>query len=1063
MRCTACDADNKPGRQFCAACGAGLARACPRCGFANDPGDNFCGGCGRSLAMSASLTAPSPTASTEIAERRPVSVMFVDLAGYTALTGKVDPEEAHAVLERFFALADDIILQCGGRIDKHIGDNVMALFGAPTAHGDDPQRAVSAAQAIHAAMPGLATATGHELAVHIGIAVGDVLASGLGSAAHSSYTVIGPAVNLAARLMALAKAGETLASSELIRHLDGRYEVEPRGSQAIKGVDAPVEIFSIGAVIGGSGREWRPIVGRRAEIRQISALLDAGIADGAGNALLVRGVPGIGKSHLAEEAARQARQRGYRSIVIRIIDFGAGAERDPHRLLVRELASAAGGIDQLDALPRAILSALMDGKLEPALQLRVDAMGHAARHALRAEALADLLRQAARQQPVLLMIEDIHWADSNCLATLAALTDCVADIPALLLMTSRLDPDPIDAAWRASLRRGHVVMIDLAPISEGEALEMSRQIGADLGQFAQDCVSRAEGNPLFLEQLLRSRLSGDAGALPDSLQNVVLARLDQLPEGERLALQVASVLGQQFKAADLAVLLDLPTFDATQMLRRQLLRPVADGYLFAHALIHDGIYSALTRERRRHLHRKAATLYADKDLVLSAEHLDRAEAPEAPAAYLRAAMVEATQHHLDPAARLAARGLELAREAQDLRQLGLISGRRHLDIGDARAARTAFQRALDAGAADLDRCRALVGLAACDRQSGDIESALEKLATAEPIAVAADDPSLIAEINYQRGNLHFARGLAEDCLAAHGVAHKAAMRGGDPEWLARAESGLGDANYLMGRYGKAEVHFAAAVATARSAGLLRILPANLGMVGNCRIFFCRFDAGLAEVDAGRQAAQQIGDRFGEMFGLECRAFILMTAQRWAEAEAPARQSLDLAVEIGARRYESVTATILAMSRHVAGAFDEANGLSQRALKIAEETGLGFGGSLILAIRALILGPGDTARQAIDRGEDLLRQTSMAHNHIFFRQFAIDWAIEAGDWDRALRYTGDLAQFAAADPLPYVDLIVERARVLARLVRNPADATARHQLGLLAAEARAADFRLGFPA
>jgi class 3 adenylate cyclase/tetratricopeptide (TPR) repeat protein len=989
--------------------------------------------------------------------------MFVDLAGYTALAGRVDPEEAHAVLGRFFALVDDIILQCGGRIDKHIGDNVMALFGAPTAHGDDPQRAVSAAQAIHAAMPELAAATGHDLAVHIGIAVGDVLASGLGSAAHSSYTVVGPAVNLAARLMALAKPGETLASSEIVRHLDGRYEIEPRGAQAIKGIDASVDIYRIGVAIDGGAREWRPIVGRRAETRQISALLDAIVADHAGNALLIRGVPGIGKSHLAEEAMRQATQRGFRSVVIRVLDFGAGAARDPHRQLARELAAAAGGIDHMDPLPRAVMASLMEQKLTQELQQRLNAMGHAARHLVRAEALGDLLRHAAAKQPVMLIIEDIHWADPNCLTTLAALTDRVADIRCLLLMTSRLDPDPIDAAWRAGLRRGHVVTIDLAPISEGEALEMSRQIAADLGQFAQDCISRAEGNPLFLEQLLRSRLSGDTGDLPDSLQNVVLARLDQLPESERLALQIASVLGQQFKATDLATMLEQAAFDATPMLRRQLLRPVAGGYLFAHALIHDGIYSALTRERRRALHRKAAALYAETDPILHAEHLDRAEAPEAPAAYHRAALLEAAQHHLDRAARLAARGLALARQDADRRQLGLASGRRHLDIGDALGARAAFQCALDAGAVDLDRCRALIGLAACDRQSGDIDAALDRLAVAEPIAMAADDTAQLAEINYLRGNLYFALGAGDDCLAAHSASLAAAKLATDPEWLARAESGLGDAYYLQGRYAQAQEHFRACVAIAEAAGLLRILPTNRGMVGNCQIFYCRFDEGLREIEQAREAALRIGDRFGDMFGLESAAFTLMMARRWQEAAVPAEAAYSLAAEIGARRYESITAIVLAMARKLAGDQPAALELSTRALRLAEETGIGFAGALIEAIRANILGDVPEAQQAIERGEELLRQTSMAHSHIFFREFAIDWSMAQGDWSRVERYAGGLAQFTAAEPLPYVEIIIDRARLLARLQREPDNIGLKQQLADVAARARAVDFRLSFPA
>jgi class 3 adenylate cyclase/tetratricopeptide (TPR) repeat protein len=1053
MICASCAAENKAGRQFCAACGAALPRACANCGFVNEPADAFCGGCGRALGGKAE-------AGEAAAERRPVSVLFVDLVGYTALVQKVDPEETHAMLARFFAIADEIILQFGGRIDKHMGDNVMALFGAPIAHGDDPQRAVSAAQAIHAAMPALSESVGRPLAVHIGVAVGEVLASGLGSAAHSSYTVVGQAVNLAARLMEMAGPGETLVSSEIAQHLAKNFHLESCGSQAVKGLPAPVTVYRVGASMGENGRGSRPMIGRRAEIAQIDALLAASRSNGAGVALLVRGVPGIGKSHLAEEAMRHARRHGFHNIILRILDFGLGAERDPHRQLARALAEAADGIEHLGPLHYAVIAPLTDRPLDADQQRRLEAMGYAARHAVRAEAMAHLFEDAAARQPILIAIEDIHWADADFLSTLAVLADKAAMIRATLLMTSRTDPDPIDATWRASLRHGHVISIDLAPMSEVEALEMSQHIATDLDQFTRHCVARAEGNPLFLEQLLRNRLSGDVGDLPDSLQNVVLARLDQLPEAERLALQAASILGQQFSGTDLANLLERPGFDPASMLRRQLLRPVPGGYLFAHALIHDGIYSALTRERRRALHRKAAALYAERDLILHAEHLDRAEATEAAAAYAQAADAEGRLYHLDRAARLAARGLEIAQGDRDRCRLGLAAGRRHLDIGEAQAARKAFAVALDANPAPLDQCRARIGLAACDRQLGDIKHALHNLALAEPLA--ADDPDLLAEIFYLRGNLHFARGDGEECLACHSRALAAAQRSGTAEWLARAESGIGDAFYMQGRYAAAAEHFRACIDIAESAGLMRIVPTNRAMFGNCQVFYCRFDEGLREIEQARAAALRIGDRFGDMFGLESRAFTLMSARRWAEAAEPAEAAFRLAGEIGAKRYESITAIILAMSRRMAGDPAAAEELCQRALQLAEETGLGFAGALIEAIHANILGPGPTARQAVERGEDLLRQTSMAHNHIFFRAFAIDWAMAAGEWNRVERYAGDLAQFTAAEPLPYVEMIIERARLLARLQRDPGDAGARPPLAALAARARLVDFRLAFP-
>lgn len=1056
MQCPACNAANRDDRRFCTTCGAALPQLCPACGFSNETGDSFCGGCGRALAADA-VPGNMP------AERRPVSILFADLTGYTALARHADPEDTHALLARFFAVADEIVLGFGGRIDKHMGDNVMALFGAPVAHGDDPWRAVGAALAIQRAMPALAAEMGQDLRVHIGIAVGDVLASGLGSAAHSTYTVVGNAVNLAARLMELAVPGETWVSAEIAAAVADNCQVTPLGARDIKGIGPAVEIFRVAEAAVTDAPDSRGMVGRDSEIAQIKSLLTTSRQQMAGRALLIRGVPGIGKSRLMEETLRQAHELAYRAILVRVLDFGAGNERDPLRQMALALLDLAPGASVLSPLQQALVVALADRPLDAVQQQLVGAMDHAARSSARVDAICALLEQLASCQPVLLAVEDIHWADAVMLDLLAVLTERIAVLPAVIVLTSRLDPDPIDAAWRARLHDGRIVTIDLAPMTEAEALQMSQLIAADLDAFARQCVRRAEGNPLFLEQLLRSRLTGEADDLPASLRNVVLARLDQLPESERVALQAASVLGQQFDGGDLARLLERPAFEAGPMLRRQLLRPVAGGYLFAHALVHHGIYSTLTRERRRALHRRAATLYLDRDPVLYAEHLDRAEAPEAAMAYARAAESEAAQHHLDRAERLAARGLERAQDAVEQARLGLLSGRCHLAIGEAPAAHAAYTGALAAAVAPLDRCLALIGLAACERQLGGIEPALAHLDQAEPMALAIGDAALIAEINSLRGNLHFARGAAEACLKAHGAALAAAQRAGAQEWLARAESGLGDACYMLGRYAEAQRHFSTCVATAEAASLLRIVSVNRGMIGNCQVFYCRFDAALKDVALAQAAGQRIGDRFGDMFGRECAAFILMAAHRWAEAAAPAEAAMQLAIEIGARRFESITAVILARARLEAGDRTAASTLSDHALALAEATGLGFAGAIIEAIRARIMGRGADGRATVERGETLLQATNMAHNHIFFRTFAIDWAVAAGDWALVERHADKLAEFTAAAPLPYADIVVERARLLTRLAGNSGDDTARAALQVLALRAAELKFALRFPA
>jgi len=228
MDCGACGEDNRSGRQFCRACGGRLVRSCEDCAFDNEPDERFCGGCGKSLDAAAPVP-PTPRGAGDPArrERRQVTVVFVDICGYTRMAQDLDPEETHGLLQGFFDRVDGIITSFGGTVDKHIGDAVMGLFGAPVAHGNDPLRAVQAACEIQNAVGALATPAGQPLAVHIGVANGEVIAGGLGSGASDHYTVIGDSVNMASRLQATAAPGETLISDGVYTAVSGFMTCEP--------------------------------------------------------------------------------------------------------------------------------------------------------------------------------------------------------------------------------------------------------------------------------------------------------------------------------------------------------------------------------------------------------------------------------------------------------------------------------------------------------------------------------------------------------------------------------------------------------------------------------------------------------------------------------------------------------------------------------------------------------------------------------------------------------------------------------------------------------------------
>ncbi|HYV89828.1 MAG TPA: adenylate/guanylate cyclase domain-containing protein, partial [Candidatus Polarisedimenticolia bacterium] len=350
MRCPSCDMENREGRKFCAGCGAELGWACAKCGFANAAGEGFCGGCGQPSPKSptAPVAKPSeakpgdakPSDARPSDERRQVAILFVDLSGFTALSSKLDAEDLRQLVEAFYAKVEGVIAHYGGTVDKHIGDAVMALFGAPVAHGDDALRAVRAALDIQAAVPELKDPSGAPLGSHAGIAAGEVVAGGIGR----GYTVLGDAVNLAARLVGLASTGETIISDSLYRQLHGRIRASALMPANLKGIEGPVTSWRVEG-LASENSHASPFVGREADLSMLKGLLAACRESGRGRIVVLRGEAGIGKSRLTEEIAQLARDRDFATHRTLILDFGTGKGQDATRLLMRSLLMLPPGSD----------------------------------------------------------------------------------------------------------------------------------------------------------------------------------------------------------------------------------------------------------------------------------------------------------------------------------------------------------------------------------------------------------------------------------------------------------------------------------------------------------------------------------------------------------------------------------------------------------------------------------------------------------------------------------------------------------------------------------------------
>ena len=1021
-----------------------------------------------------------PTGSgLEAGERRQVSVLFADLAGYTELSASLDAEETLALLNRFFARADAIIESYGGRVDKHIGDAVMGLFGAPRAHTDDPERALRAAADIHAAMDDLSRDTGRRLQAHIGLASGQVVASTAGSSHHQAYTVTGDAVNLAARLDDLAKPGETLVSESLERATRHCARFRARGEATPKGFVRPVPLWAFeGWHAGKTALAETAFVGRSTELAQFRALLDLTIEKGRSHGLLLRGEPGIGKTRLLREFSRLAEAKQVAFHKVSVLDFGAGRQRDLLRSLARSLlglthddraerreGALAQARDEGLAAPGDVvfLAELLDLPLARDQQRLFEDLDEPARQEGTLRALTGLLGGLARAQARLLAVEDIHWLQAKDLGLLLRILHALADVPLLLAITTRPEGASLSQDWSGALQGVSFVTLDLQPLRPEECLAMAESLaGGDAAELA-GLIARAEGNPLFLEQLMDNVSETGSADLPDSLQGLVLARIDRLDAPERAALQAASVLGQRFRPEALCHLLGLADYDCSGLFAHRLLRREGDDLLFAHALIRDGIYASLLRARRRDIHLRAADYFATRDSILRAEHLEGAEDPKAAEAYLAAAREEAAQIHYDNAGRLAQRGLALAAADETYPHL-LLLGEVQRAQGANEDSLATYERAREAAGDAEQRCRALVGIAESQRILERYEALSETLEEAETLAGDAADRPALARILQLKSGAFFVQGMIESCLAEGRKSLELASSLDMPEMEAQSLSALGDAEFARGHMISAHGYFDRCVDLSREHGFNRVVAANLPMRGQTQLYRLRLDEAMADCLAARELAQRIQQYRAEMVAALVAAYVTEPSDPKA-CESWSRKTIELAVRIGATRFEQTGVEYLARSLFRLGRREEALALITKAIAIQRqsEAGMRFMGPRALGCLALVEPDRAKRLAALAQGEAFLRQGTGAHNPLWFYCDAMEVALELADWGEVRRYAAALEATTAAEPLPWSAFYAARGRALAACRSGDRSGTERDTLQELRRQGHEYGLRVALPA
>jgi tetratricopeptide (TPR) repeat protein len=515
--------------------------------------------------------------------------------------------------------------------------------------------------------------------------------------------------------------------------------------------------------------------------------------------------------------------------------------------------------------------------------------------------------------------------------------------------------------------------------------------------------------------------------------------MDRLDPLDKRALQVASVFGQQFPPAALRHLLDDPDYGCEGLLRHQLIRPEGEDFLFAHALVRDGVYDSILTAPRTRLHLKAAEWFEDSDPVLRAEHLRMAEDPGAAMAYLAAARSELTKYRYEQALALLAKGKPLAAEPADRVELALTLGEAEHDVGALDEAHMAFAEALDAAEDDNARCRAWLGLAGVKRITEDLDGALADLDAAEAAARRLGLTAEQARAHYLRGNILFPRGDTEGCLREHTLALELARQAGSAELEAAALGGLADAEYMRGRFRSACDRFTECVEISQAHGFGRIEVANQPMIA-CTAIFCgesqrALDIALESVEAARR----VGHDRAEILARELACLCYKMRGELDLARQHAEGSIVLSRRLGARRFEAEGLCELGYLDFLEGRGTEALEKVRASVAIIREVGMAFLGPTILGMLVLVTDDEAERRAAGAEAEALLAAGSISHNHLYFRRDAIDACLRAGEYDEAERHADLLAGFCPEDGLLLIEFLADRGRALARVGRGESSA------------------------
>jgi len=673
MQCPQCQFDNRETRKFCAECGAKLAILCPQCISENLPGEKFCGECGHNLLAPikpppsdlsfdekiAKIQRYLPEGLTEKilsqrdrieGERKQVTVMFCDMEGFTPLTERLGAEEAYDVMDDVYEILIHKVHDYEGTVNEMTGDGIVALFGAPIALEDAPQRAIRSAMAIHREMVKFSERiTGGKagipsLKMRVGIHSGPVVVGTLGNDLRVEFKAVGDTVNQASRMEELAAPGTTYVTEDTFRLTEGLFRFEALGVREVKGKERPVNVYQ---VIAPSTRRTRfdvsaergltPFVGRD---RELEILLD-GFAEakaGRGQAFSIVAEAGVGKSRLLYEFRKTVANEDVTFLEGKSLSYSRGVVYHPVIDVLKanfDVQEGDGdlqitekvreGLKVLDADEASTLPYLLELLSVEENGIEKSPISPETRKERIVESLRTVVLRASAVRPLIMAFEDLHWADSGSEEVFKRLLETIPAAGVLLIFTHR--PEFVHT-WGG---KSYLSQLTLNRLSNRESLAMvthllgTKEVGKDLVELI---LQKTEGIPFFIEEFVRSlseqriierKESGydltretQQVTVPSTIQDVIMARIDALPEGAKEALQIGSAIDREFSyelikqvacLPEQELLFRLSALKDSELLYERGMYP-RTSYVFKHALTQEVGYSSLLIKRRQHIHEK---------------------------------------------------------------------------------------------------------------------------------------------------------------------------------------------------------------------------------------------------------------------------------------------------------------------------------------------------------------------------------------------------------------------------------------------------------------------------